>query len=89
MKTSKSLSRGDLSFRLVDGGGPSLGFIVSKKYGNAVQRNLFKRRCRSIFKSVIIDGGSELSIIVRPKSQNIPFSSIYSSFSSIYEKYSD
>lgn len=85
MKTSKSLSCGDLSFRYVVGGGPSLGFIVSKKYGNAVQRNLFKRRCRSVFGSVIINSGSFLSIIVRPKSSNVSYASICNSFSALYD----
>ena len=64
MKTSKSLSCGDLSFKYVNDSGPSLGFIVSRKYGNAIQRNLFKRRCRSVFKSVVVDRGSVLSVIV-------------------------
>ena len=32
---------------------PSIAFSVSKKYGNAVKRNLFKRRCKYIFNSNI------------------------------------
>jgi len=89
MKTSKSLSFGDLSFRWIDANGPSLGLVVSKKYGNAVQRNLFKRRCRSIFRIVLVNGGSELSLIVRPKSKNISYVSIINSFSAAYEKLSN
>ena len=89
MKASKSLSCGDLSFKYVNGEDPSLGFMVSKKYGNAIQRNMFKRRCRDAFRSVIIKGGSRLSIIVRPKSKRISFESIYSSFFTIYEKFSN
>ena len=89
MKASKSLSCGDLSFKCVNGGGPYIGFMVSKKYGNAAQRNLFKRRCRSAFRSVVVCGGSRLSIIVRPKSKRVSFESIYSSFFTVYEKFSN
>ena len=86
MKTS-SLSNGDLSFKYELDASPCIGFSVSSKYGNAVQRNLFKRRCRSIFKSMIVDGGLRLSVVVRPKSKNVSYQSILASFSLIYEKF--
>jgi len=88
METPISLYNGDLSLKCVLDADPCIGFSVSTKYGGAVQRNIFKRRCRFIFKSMIIDGGLGLSVIVRPKSKNISYQSIFASFSLIYEKFS-
>ena len=86
MKVAKSLSYGDLSFKYTMGSNPGLGLIVSKKYGNAVQRNLFKRRCRSVFKTMFLNNNTNVSLIVRPKKPNINNKSINKSFSSIQEK---
>ena len=86
MKTAKSFSCRNLSFKYVKEGDPGLGFVVSTKYGTAVQRNLFKRRCRSVFRLLFITTGVQASIIVRPKSNNVSYKSIVSSFSSVYEK---
>ena len=88
MKTAKSLSVGELLFKYVLDAGPLLGFSVSKRYGNSVQRNLFRRRCRFVFRKLFINRGVSLSIIVRPKSKNLSYQSIFKSFSSIYEKFS-
>ena len=84
MKTSKSLKIGDLSFRFVPGAGPCLGLIVSKKYGDSVRRNLFKRRCRSLFKTTIIDNNILYSVIVRPVGADISYKSINESFALFY-----
>ena len=88
MKTAKSLTDGDLSFKYVLDMGSFLGFSVSSKYGTSVQRSLFKRRCRSVFREVFVKNGNgiHVSIIVRPKSNNISYKSIFKSFSSVYEK---
>lgn len=66
-----------------------MGLVVSKKYGNAVQRNLFKRRCRSLFKSFIVDNDVGYTLIVRPKKQAVTYNSIKESFNSIYDKLSN
>ena len=63
---------------------PRLGFIVSRKYGNSVERNLFKRRCRYIFYK-LIKNGFPCSIIVKPKVKNIQWGRIKQSFESIHE----
>ena len=89
MKTSKSLKIGDLSFRFVPGTGPCLGLIVSKKYGDSVRRNLFKRRCRSIFKTILIDNNILYSVIVRPVAAGISYKSINKSFTLLYSRLVD
>lgn len=49
---------------------------VPKKYGNAVQRNLMKRRLREIIKVNEFDNKSEFFIVVKPKANNLSFSEI-------------
>ena len=73
MKASKSLLIGDLSFKYTSRSRPALGLIVAKYYGNSVARNLFKRRCRVLFKSVFINRGALVSLIVRPNKKDISF----------------
>lgn len=63
---------------------PRLGFIVSRKYGNAVERNLFKRRCRHAFYE-LIKTDFTYSIIIKPKSKNIKWNTIKKSFEMIHE----
>ena len=86
MKVSKSLVVGDLSFKYISKSKPSLGFAVSKHYGNSVSRNLFKRRCRALFKSVFINRGAAVALIVRPNKQNISFIDMNAAFGKLYEK---
>jgi len=89
MKASKSLYHRDLSFKYSKNSKPEMGLVVSKKYGNAVQRNLFKRRCRSLFKSIFFDNNIGCTLIVRPKKQAVTYTSIKESFNSIYDKLSN
>ena len=86
MKVSKSLVIGDLSFKYTSISGPSLGLIVSKHYGNSVSRNLFKRRCRALFRAKFINRGSMISLVVRPNKQNISFLELDTSFGRLYEQ---
>ena len=88
MKVSKSLVVGDLSFKYTYRSDPALGLIVSKNYGNSVDRNLFKRRCRYLFRNILINQGIDIALIVRPENQNIPFAEIKNSFRDLYEKIS-
>ena len=89
MKTSKSLYIGDLSFKYTKSYKPEIGLIVSKRYGNAIERNLFKRRCRSAFISIMVDNNMGCTVIVRPKKSDVSFRTIQESFNSIYDKFSD
>jgi len=89
MKTSKSLKIRDLSFKYISSSRPGLGLAVSKKYGHSVQRNLFKRRCRALFKTTIIDNKILYSVVVRPNKQNVSLKSINESFTLLYNQLID
>ena len=82
---SKSLSTKDLLFCYTSDKIPKLGFIVSRKYGNSVQRNLFKRRCRYAFYK-LIKGDFNYSIIIKPKTNNITWDTINEAFDCLYKK---
>jgi len=86
MKASKSLLIGDLSFKYTSRSQPALGLTVAKYYGNSPTRNLFKRRCRALFKSVFINRGAAVALIVRPNKQNISFIDMNAAFGKLYEK---
>ena len=86
MKISKSLLVGDLSFKYAQHSRNSIGLIVSKRYGNAVSRNLFKRRCRVLFMKNFIQQKTSIALIVRPKKQNISFKDMDSAFKELYEQ---
>ena len=85
MKNSKSLLVRDLSFKHTPSSRPALGLIVSKHYGNSVARNLFKRRCRALFRTSIINRGVDISLIVRPNKQNMSFMDMETAFEGLYE----
>ena len=80
---SNSLLAHDLLFKYTYNQTPKLGFIVSRKYGNSVQRNLFKRRCRYAFYKLIKEGFT-YSVIIKPKATNITWKTINKSFESLY-----
>ena len=85
---SKSLVARDLLFNYIYDEDPKIGFIVSKKYGNAVNRNLFKRRCRHAFYK-LINNGFTYSIIIKPKKTNIKWEIINEAFNNLYKKITD
>jgi len=82
---SKSVLIQDIRYYYIYNENPKIGFIVSRKYGNSVERNLFKRRCRHIFYKLIKNGFPH-SIIIKPKVKNIQWSIIKQSFESMHEK---
>ena len=86
VKASKSLLIRDLSFKYASRSQPALGLIVAKHYGNSVARNLFKRRCRVLFKSVFINRGAVIALVVRPNKQNLSFIDMSAAFGGLYEK---
>jgi len=88
LTASKSLKFGDLLFRHVNSASPGIGFIVSRKYGNAVQRNLFRRRCRAVFQQCIKQSSLSISLVVRPLKSQIPYSSIEKAFHQLETKLS-
>jgi ribonuclease P protein component len=52
-----------------------IGLTVSKKYGNAVERNFFKRRMRELFRSLYPNFTTPININILPL--NAPFTSSY------------
>ena len=66
MQKSKSLLVGDLLFYYQNTTISQIGFIVSRKMGRANLRNLFKRRCRTLFYSYQTEGISQYKIIIKP-----------------------
>jgi ribonuclease P protein component len=59
---------------------------VSKKYGNAVQRNKIKRKIREAVSKMDIDDHFDIFIIVRTKNQNLSFIEIFDSIQSLLKK---
>ena len=64
----------------------SLYFIVSTKYGNAVKRNLFKRRVKSLFKKFFHDDNN-MGLVVKPLKSNIQYSELLLCFEKLKQKY--
>ena len=85
---SKSLRVGDLLFKYKKDANPKLGLIVSRRYGNAVYRNLFKRRCRAQFQ-VLIENGFSNTLIITPQKKNITWAEINTSFCKLIELLND
>ena len=53
---------------------------MSKKYGNSVKRNLFKRRVREVFINKVYKAQINVALIVKPKKPDIHYSAIDHSF---------
>ena len=66
-----------------------LGLSVSINYGNAVARNLFKRRCRELFKVNFANKNISIAIIVRPLKKEILYVDIENAFNELYDKISN
>ena len=83
--TSKLRCNNCVVFNYSKLGHPALYFIVNTKYGNAIKRNLFKRRVRELFKKNFDD--SDIGLIVRPIKSNIQYSELLISFKKLKQKY--
>lgn len=59
---------------------------VPKKYGNAVSRNLMKRRIREIIKTQSFVDDIDLFIIVKPKANNLSFEEIKSIIEKLFAR---
>tara|TARA_Y100000588_G_C13350749_1_gene542301 strand:- start:115 stop:408 length:294 start_codon:yes stop_codon:yes gene_type:complete len=86
MKSCKPSDYNDFTYWLIDSQYSEIGFIVSKKYGNSVKRNLLKRRCRTLFYKFFINNKIKASLIVCPKKQNINYISVMNFFNFIYKQ---
>ena len=82
----KYFSKGDLTFIYKSCDDNCLGFILPKRLGAAHQRNLFKRRCRSVFNDVRKQAhfmSFGVGVIIKTKQINIPFQNISNAFISL------
>ena len=61
-----------------------LGFIVGKKYGNAVNRNHLKRISREIFNDIFKE--KNISIILKPINNGLTYNVIKKSFLNLKEQ---
>ncbi len=59
---------------------------VPKKYGNAVKRNLMKRRLREIIKVNAFNDEYDFFIVSKPKSRDLDFSEIKKLLEKLFEK---
>ena len=76
-RRGKSVTCRDLVMLHARGKGLQVGFSVSKKVGNAVTRNLVKRRLRECFRPYLGDVKSGLYVVVaRPSAAAASFSSL-------------
>ena len=76
-----------LVFKYVNTAAPYLHFLVGKKYGNAVQRNLFKRRARLLYHSLSKKlSPTVLGISVYPMKNNISYAELKSCFKILEKK---
>lgn len=67
---------------------PLVGFVVSKAIGNAVNRNLVKRRLRAIAREHITDLPVGAMLVVRalPRSAEVEFSKLQRDFEACLKK---
>jgi len=76
-RRGKSVACKDLVMLYAKGRGLQVGFSVSKKVGNAVTRNLVKRRLRECFRPHLGDVKNGLYVIVaRPSAAEATFQSL-------------
>tara|TARA_B110000116_G_scaffold178316_1_gene154413 strand:+ start:823 stop:1134 length:312 start_codon:yes stop_codon:yes gene_type:complete len=70
-----------LVFKYIDSKESVLHFFVGRKYGNAIKRNLFKRRSRFLYSKLLnkLDGLA-LGLSIYPLKKNISFTELQASF---------
>ena len=78
-----------LTFKYAQTNISKIGFVVSKKYGNAVRRNKLKRRCRALFADNIMNKNLNISVIIFPNKQNIKYKNLSSDFLNFKKIYVD
>ena len=67
----------------------NVGFTVSRKYGNAVSRNLFKRRCRAIYNEIFIEKLYDCTVIITPIMNNVNYKQITVDFNKLIGRIND
>ena len=63
-----------------------VGLAVSKRVGNAVARNLVKRRIRNAFASMDISGGWDVVVTAKPDSSEVSYAKLDQSIKKSIER---
>ena len=87
---SRTISSNEILFKVYKGSikrGPLISFAINKRLGPAHQRNLFKRRIRSLFNSSFGEKNNKIAMIIIPKSINLGWKNICASFELLQKKY--
>lgn len=61
-----------MHFARSEGGGTRLGLVVSRRCGNAVARNRWKRMLREAFRLTLPDLPGGLDLVVIPRNREVP-----------------
>tara|TARA_B100000131_G_C17690196_1_gene440301 strand:- start:158 stop:382 length:225 start_codon:yes stop_codon:yes gene_type:complete len=69
--------------------GHRLGFTVSKKYGNSVNRNLLKRRCRHDYNKHFVGSLFDCSVVVSPISSGLNYKKVNRAFMQLVKYIND
>ena len=80
-KSSQTLKTPNITYRYLKVENPEsqgLGFIISKKLGNAVERNHFKRFLRALYCKALIK--NKIAVIISPKTIKLTKEEIIKSF---------
>ena len=86
--SSRRASRGRLlavHWRTTELSHPRVGFSISKKVGDAVERNRLKRRLREVVRPLLVDldRGLDVVVVVRPVASGSTFAQLNSEFRSL------
>ena len=85
----RRVSFDDIKFTYMLNSDHCVGFTVSKKYGNAVNRNLLKRRCRHIYDTLFVGQLFDCSVVVSPTSNKLNYKKINIAFMHLIEHIND
>src|SRR3990170_1315634 len=83
--TGRSISNRYLAARVLPNTSSQVrfGFSVSKRIGNAVKRNLVKRRLREAARQLPVNGGWDIVVIARAASATSGFSDLQAAISDL------
>lgn len=70
------------------GGQPRFGFIVAKTVGNAVTRNLVRRRLKAICHDSVVHAARGADVVIRalPSAATAPFASLHAEVDRAFAK---
>tara|TARA_B100001142_G_C14142599_1_gene581247 strand:- start:572 stop:847 length:276 start_codon:yes stop_codon:yes gene_type:complete len=77
-------SNNHIVFRYQKQAEPFIGFIVNKKFGNAIKRNRFKNQARNLYTNFFKN--SHCAIIVRPLKPEVQYTDLKKSFLELENK---